>query len=75
MATGEPAQEQLLQLLQICEDYFRYADPTTHHKLDTILRRHGITGGPSWLIDMLGFTCLRLQTPTHDGEPASRADP
>lgn len=75
MATGEPTHEQLLQLLQICEDYFRHADPTTDQQLDTILHRHGITAGPSWLIDMLGFTHLRLQNPTHHGEPAHRNRP
>jgi hypothetical protein len=71
MGTSEPAHEQLLQLLQICEDYFRYADPAVHREIDAILRGYGITGGPSWLIDMLGFTRLRLQIPTHNDEPDS----
>jgi hypothetical protein len=53
--------EQLQQLLHICEDYFRHARPATHSEIDAILREHGITGGPGWLIDMLGLTRLHLQ--------------
>jgi hypothetical protein len=53
--------DQLRELLEICEDVFRHASPVTLHELDTTLRARGITGGPGWLIDMLGFTRLRLQ--------------
>ena len=53
--------EQLRELLQICEDYFRHAGPATHADLDAVLRRHHITGGPGWLIDMLSLTLHRLQ--------------
>jgi hypothetical protein len=53
--------EHLLQLLQICEDYFHSAGPSTHAQLDAILREHDITGGPGWLINMLGLTRLHLQ--------------
>jgi hypothetical protein len=60
MTTGAE-REQLLELLQICEDYFRHADRATHADLDTVLRKHDITGGPRWLIDMLSLTALRLQ--------------
>ena len=71
-ATGR--HEQLLELLQICEDYFRHADPAIHAELDTILREHDITGGPGWLIDMLGLTLLRLQREHADStsEPDTR---
>ena len=64
MATGQTkhGHDQLLQqLLEICEDFFRHTNPATHTEVDTILRAHGITGGPGWLIDMLGLTSLRLQ--------------
>ena len=60
MTTGTDHQ-QLQQLLQICEDYFRHADPATHTDLDAVLRRHHVTGGPGWLIDMLALTLHRLQ--------------
>ncbi len=53
--------DQLPELLEICEDFFAHASPTTRHELDAALRVRGITGGPNWLIDMLGFTRLGLQ--------------
>jgi hypothetical protein len=53
--------DQLELLLDICEEFFRRTDQATHTELDALLRRRGITGGPSWLIDMLGLTRLRLQ--------------
>jgi hypothetical protein len=56
-----PGHDQLPELLHICEDYFRHTGPATHAELDAILREHGITGGPGWLIDMLGLTRLHLQ--------------
>jgi hypothetical protein len=62
---AQPGHDQLPELLHICEDFFRTAGPATLAELDTILREHGITGGPGWLIDMLGLTRLRLQ---HDTE-------
>jgi hypothetical protein len=75
MTTGTDHQ-QLRQLLQICEDYFRHAGPANHADLDEILRRHHITGGPGWLIDMLGLTLLRLQHEhaTSNGESSTRND-
>jgi hypothetical protein len=60
MTTGTD-HEHLLQLLQICEDYFRHADPATHADLDAVLRQHDITGGPRRLIDTLGLTLHRPQ--------------
>lgn len=59
--TTTATDHQLRELLQICEDYFRHAGPATHAELDKVLRRHHITGGPGWLIDMLGLTLHRLQ--------------
>jgi hypothetical protein len=56
---------QLQLLLEICEDYFRHANPTTRDNIDTLLHQHGITGGTGWLIDMLSLTRLQLQTPAH----------
>ena len=34
-----------------------------HHDLDALLQTRHITGGPGWLIDMLGLTRQRLETP------------
>jgi hypothetical protein len=53
---AQPGHDHLSELLHICEDFFRNADPATLAKLDTILREHGITGGPGWPIDILGLT-------------------
>jgi hypothetical protein len=61
MTTTGTEHQQLQELLQICEDYFRHADPATHADLDTVLRQHHVTGGPGWLIDMLSLTLHRLQ--------------
>jgi hypothetical protein len=74
--TAGTEHEQLLELLQICEDYFRHTDPTTHAELDTVLRRHHITGGPGWLIDMLSLTLHRLhhEHATSTGESNTRND-
>lgn len=44
----------------------------THHKVVILLRTRGITGGPGWLIDMLGLTRLRLQNTTHHNQPSSQ---
>jgi hypothetical protein len=58
----EHDQDQLLpHLLEICEDFLGHASPATRHELDTYLRTRGVTGGPGWLIDMLGLTRLRTQ--------------
>jgi hypothetical protein len=65
----------LLQLLlEICEDFLAHTSPATRREVDTLLRARGITGGPSWLIDMLGLTRLRLRNSTHHDEPGSRND-
>ncbi|MEV0431559.1 hypothetical protein [Micromonospora sp. NPDC050495] len=67
--------DQLLQLLlQICEDFLARAPAATHHEVDTLLRARGITGGPGWLIDMLGLTRLRLQNATHRDEQGPHHD-
>jgi hypothetical protein len=58
---AQPGHDQLSELLHICEDFFRNAGPATLTELDTILRERGITGGPGWLIDMLGLTRPHLQ--------------
>lgn len=63
MPTGRAPHDhdQIELLLDICEEFFQHTSPDTHTEIDTLLRRRGITGGPSWLIDMLGLTRLRLQ--------------
>ncbi|MGC4856489.1 hypothetical protein ACLQ24_24720 [Micromonospora sp. DT4] len=64
----------LPHLLQICEDFLAHSGPATHHEVDTLLRARGITGGPGWLIDMLGLTRLRLQAATHRDEHGTHHD-
>ncbi|MDG4750862.1 hypothetical protein O7630_33115 [Micromonospora sp. WMMD718] len=61
-------------LLQICEDFLATTGPATHHEVDALLRARGITGGPGWLIDMLGLTRLRLQNATHGNEQGAQHD-
>ncbi|MEU0156473.1 hypothetical protein [Micromonospora fulviviridis] len=74
-ATSDTNHGDLLQLLlQICEDFLANTGPATHHEIDILLRARGITGGPGWLIDMLGLTRLRLQDTTHHDQPSSRHD-
>jgi hypothetical protein len=67
-------QEQLRLLLEICEDFLRHTGPATHDEIDRLLRQRGITGGPGWLIDMLGLTRLRLQAQDSPCSPQLRAD-
>ncbi|RSM64051.1 hypothetical protein DMB66_21300 [Actinoplanes sp. ATCC 53533] len=56
-------EQDLEQLLEICEQFFGHAGPATRHQVDTLLQAHGIHGGPGWLIDMLAFARYRLQHP------------
>ena len=67
---AQPGHDQLTELLHICEDFFRTADPATLTELAMILREHSITGGPGWLIDIHGLTRLHLQ---HQHEPTTGA--
>ena len=64
--------DQVQLLLGICEDFFHYTSLATRAEVDALLRRRGITGGPGWLIDMLGLTRLNLQNGVDDDTP--RAD-
>ena len=66
--------EQLQLLLEICETFFRHTNPATRDEIDRLLRQRGITGGPGWLIDMLGLTRLRLQTLDLPRSPRLRSD-
>ncbi|MFE9958913.1 hypothetical protein [Micromonospora sp. NPDC005299] len=50
---------------------FGSASPAVHRELDAVLRVHGVTGGPGWLIDMLALTRLRLQTAADPDQPAT----
>lgn len=67
MQPGEPDNDLLPLLLEVCEDYFAHAGPIGHREVDALLRARDITGGQGWLIDMLALTRLRLQggTQTH----------
>jgi hypothetical protein len=72
--------DQLLpDVLQFCEQFLGQASPATHHELDAFLRTRGITGGPGWLIDMLGLSRLRLQhdqkTPAASPIPETTSNP
>jgi hypothetical protein len=70
MATSHTDDDQLLHLLlEICEEHLRDADAATRDDIDTLLLARGITGGPGWLIDMLGLTRRRLQAPDHPAQP------
>lgn len=74
-ATSDTNHGDLLQLLlQICEDFLARTTAATHHEVDTLLHARGITGGPGWLIDMLGLTRLRLQDTTHRDEQGAHHD-
>ncbi|MGY4898629.1 hypothetical protein ACWEEK_23980 [Micromonospora aurantiaca (nom. illeg.)] len=74
-ATSDTNHGDLLPLLlEICEDFLAHTGPATHHEIDIHLRAHGITGGPGWLIDMLGLTRLRLQNATHRDEQGAHHD-
>jgi hypothetical protein len=64
--TDEPNDDQLPELLAICEDFFAGTSPDTRHELDALLQGRGITGGFGWLIDMLALERRRLQTPNRD---------
>jgi hypothetical protein len=64
MATGQTEHDHdhlLPLLLKICEDFLSHTSPATRSEIDTLLCERGITGGPSWLIDMLALTRMRLQ--------------
>lgn len=66
--------DQLLELLEICEEFLGRTSPGTHNEVDTLLRERGITGGPGWLIDMLGLARLRLQHQHNNSELNTRND-
>jgi hypothetical protein len=76
MDTGatEHDHDQLPLLLEICEDILRHTSPTTRDEINTLLRERAITGGPGWLIDMLGFTRLRLQHQQYNNALGTRTD-
>lgn len=60
-----PSHDQLRDLLEICEDFFVQMHPAAGEELDRLLRARGVTGGPGWLIDMLGLTRLQLEAQRH----------
>jgi hypothetical protein len=66
--TDEPNNDQLPELLAICEHFFASTGADTRHELDALLQARGITGGPGWLIDMLALERRRLQ-PAERGIP------
>lgn len=64
---GTGDEDQLLLLLEICEEFFARTNIETLDELDRLLAARGITGGPGWLIDMLAFTRTLLQDPADRG--------
>jgi hypothetical protein len=74
MAPGEPHDDLLPTILEVCEEFFASTSPAVRHDLDALLRNRGITGGPGWLIDMLALTRRRIERPTgHDQSPADES--
>lgn len=77
MATGQTQHDhnQLLPLpLEICEDFLNHTSPATRGQTDALLRERGITADPSWLIDMLSLTRLRLQHHRYNSTPGTHHD-
>jgi hypothetical protein len=58
-----PHEQNLEQILEICEQFFGHASPATSREVDIHLRAHDVYGGPGWLTDMLAFARNRLQHP------------
>jgi hypothetical protein len=67
MDAGETDPDDLLPLLEICEDFLALASPPVRRGVDTVLHVHGITGGRGWL----ALSRLRLQNPTRAHRPPS----
>ena len=67
MDTEEPSNDQLLELLAICEGFFAGTSPDTRRELDALLQGHAIIAGPGWLIDMIALERLRLKTRESSG--------
>jgi hypothetical protein len=77
MATGQTEHDHdnlLPLLLKICEDFLNHTSPATRSELDTLLCERGITGGPSWLIDMLALTRMQLQHQHYNSALATHHD-
>lgn len=53
--------DRIAELLEITGTFLRRRLPTIGGELDTLLREHHISAGPSWLIDMLGLVALQLR--------------
>lgn len=53
--------DRIAELLEITDAFLRANLDTVHRDLDELLLHRGITGGPGWLIDTVGFTALRLR--------------
>jgi hypothetical protein len=76
MIAGESDHDDLLHLLlEICEDFFAHTSSTTRDELDTVLLARDVTGGLSWLIDMLALTrrCLLNVGREHGGPTTQNA--
>lgn len=59
---GVAPQQISMELLALCEEFFRHASSIVHAELDQFLTEHDQHGSPGWFLDALGFT-------THNREP------
>ena len=64
--------DQIAELLEITEQFLRTHLQTVHRDLDELLLHRGITGGPGWLIDVLGATGFGLRAAA--STPAASSD-
>jgi hypothetical protein len=72
MDSGEPNDDLLPIILEICEEFFASTSPAVRHDLDRLLHAHDITGGAGWLIDMLALIRRRMErSAAHDQSPAA----
>jgi hypothetical protein len=53
-----PPEQITTELLDLCEQFFRHASPTTHTELHNFLAEHGHAGSLGWFLDALGFATL-----------------
>lgn len=51
-----PAEQITLELVEICDEFFRQASPIVHTGLDQFLTENGHPGGLGWFLDALSLT-------------------
>jgi hypothetical protein len=65
------------ELLGLCDEFFRHANPAVHTELRRFLTDHGHhrATGLGWFIDSLGLTTRQLSTTTPTDGSSTRSDP